>query len=434
LNREYLDDYSQREIEGIYKLRDNIKEGAFTVGTDKFPRNNRFIKIKEPVAVVVGTDTINWNSIWTQVPFSGSLLLLIHPCEKHVFEELFFKIEEIPRVIDFVKETGRLQIVLNSDPVRYEGLDYLDPIFKELNPPFYHMIPLEVFAKREDIAKSVVEFNQLASVNMYNIIKDTAGTFEMDSRILLQGIFDQLPFTYAYLKAWKYSYIEELQNLLIDDPITAYFTLSLIRDYIVDPKSDLRSTIHNSTFERVQMAQALPKEYRPRPFFPVEIGKFLVEKLTYAPRGLRACNQIIDNYEDYDLRKVQLSLNEAITKNNPDLVDSEAHNMSEILENVWNDTTIPNRIEGIRVGVPVSVAAIGSVAGAVTSGPAGALVGAAVGNFLTKIGIAVGQKTIEKLFDQKAGSLTEKIAKIGTENYQANIYDFKKRYKGVIKS
>lgn len=63
-----------------------------------------------------------------------------------------------------------------------------------------------------------------------------------------------------------------------------------------------------------------------------------------------------------------------------------------------------------------------------------ALVGAAAGNFLTKVGITVGKKTIEKLFDLKEVSLTEKIAEIGTESYQANIYDFKKRHKSLIKS
>ena len=42
------------------------------------------------------------------------------------------------------------------------------------------------------------------------------------------------------------------------------------------------------------------------------------------------------------------------------------------------------------------------------------------------------KKEVEKLFNVKGEQVTEKLAKLRTKSYQANIYDFKKKYKGKI--
>lgn len=76
-----------------------------------------------------------------------------------------------------------------------------------------------------------------------------------------------------------------------------------------------------------------------------------------------ACNELIDEYAAYDLQKVTESLNQAIVTNHPGIVNKSAKELSEILDNVWNDKTIPRRIEGIKIGIPPSIAAIGGVAG-----------------------------------------------------------------------
>jgi hypothetical protein len=57
MDKEYLEDYSQKESEEIKKLAERIKEGKFSFEKDRFPNNSRFKDIKEPVAVVVGIDT-----------------------------------------------------------------------------------------------------------------------------------------------------------------------------------------------------------------------------------------------------------------------------------------------------------------------------------------------------------------------------------------
>ena len=113
-------------------------------------------------------------------------------------------------------------------------------------------------------------------------------------------------------------------------------------------------------------------------------------------------------------------MNEAIVANNPDIVNKSAEELSEILDNVWNDKTIPRRIEGLKVGVPVSMAAIGGIVAG--------LPGAAGSGFLADLGIKVAEKTVEKFFGVKGEGLSERISKLRTKSYQANVYDFKKKY------
>jgi len=64
------------------------------------------------------------------------------------------------------------------------------------------------------------------------------------------------------------------------------------------------------------------------------------------------------HYDAYDLRKVQEALNEGIATNNPDILEKNAEELSEILDNIWNDKTLPRRIKGLEIGIPVSMAAM----------------------------------------------------------------------------
>ena len=110
LDREYLEDYDQKERAEFNKLEKAILENRFQFGKDRYPSNERFVRLQKPVALAVGTETIAWSTIWSQIPFSGSLVLLIPPCSKENFEKMFFKESEIPEIINFIKKEGRLQI------------------------------------------------------------------------------------------------------------------------------------------------------------------------------------------------------------------------------------------------------------------------------------------------------------------------------------
>jgi hypothetical protein len=100
-------------------------------------------------------------------------------------------------------------------------------------------------------------------------------------------------------------------------------------------------------------------------------------------------------------------------------MEKEIDAVSEILDNVWQDKSIPRTIKGLKIGVPLSIAVIGEIAGGNISG---------IGGLLAGLGFTVGNE----LFKASTGELNERIAKIFYRSNQANIYDFKKKYQSTI--
>ena len=427
MDREYLEDYEQKEKAEFGKLWKRIKEDKFSFGSDRYPPDERYVKLQKPVALAHPRVTTEYN-IWSQIPFCGSLILLVSPLSKDMFEETYFKTSKIPEIIDFIKDSGRLQVALNAKPTTYDGLDFLDPIFEELNPPFHVGLPLELYGSTKEIREYGVAFFTLAKFGFVQFIQELSEA--VDSRGFYT-LLDNFSKTYQFLKLGRYAIVEDIENLMVDDPIGAGDMLGICHSFIVSPTSDLRYDIKNDTFEQVRATRVLPTIYQPQEIrFPCEIGRFLLKKLTYAAQDMRACYDLFDHYDSYDLQKVQESLNAAIVTNHPDIVNKSAEELSEILDDVWNDKTIPKRIKNIKIGVPVSIAAIGGVVGALVGG----LAGVGTGGFLAELGFKVAERAVDKFFSIKGEGISEKLAKLRTKSYQANIYGFKKKYKDRIAS
>jgi len=408
MDKEYLEDYEQREKEEIEKFLKSVDKGTFSFERDRYPPNERFVKMQKPAALAAPPV----GSIWAQIPFCGSLFLILAPVTEQTFEELYFSVSEIPKVIDFIKETGRLQVCLAKMPKEYEKLDYLEPFLRELSPPVNYGLSPPFYSAEAEIQSAADTFHTLAKVRYFDAqrwqIPDCFFAREMDLS------------TYMVLKLGHYSVVHDIENLMIDDPLQAFILLGICQKFIVNPLVNARYDINNFRLDEIAQAKSLPANYRPRQAsFPCEIGRFLLKKLTLAPLGSDACKELIYHYHAYDLQKVQEAMNEGIVANHPDIVDKNAKELSEILDNIWNDKTIPRRVKGLQIGLPVSMAAIGSVA----AGPIGA-----AGGFLAGLGYEV----VSELLDFGIEGLPEKLAKLKTKNYQANIYDFKEKYKPVI--
>jgi len=417
MKREYLEDYRQREEAEFAKIERRIMEGKFSFEKDRYPPDERFIKLKYPVALP-SPEGLNINKIWAQLPFSGSLIFQLMPNSRIHFEKSYLEVSEIPRMIDFIKETGKIQVVLPTNPLHYEGLDFLDPFFQELKPPLLRGIPVSFFGSMREIRCANEAFNTLGKSRYFGFIRQQLGIEHSES--MYKAIIDKDRWIYILLKLGHYAVAKEIENLMIDDPRNAEALIIASKFFIIQPTCSLRSTTINFTANEIHYSQLLPHVYQPREVrFPCEIGSFLLEKLTYAPLGLDACKELMYHYDKYDLQKIQESLNEAIVTNHPDIVNENSKALSEIMDNVWNDKTIPRRVKCVQTGVPLSMAAIGSVA----AGPIGA-----AGGFLAGLGYSVA----DKLIDFQTEGLSEKLAKVKTKSYQANIYDFKEKYKHNI--
>ena len=415
MDREYLEDYEQREFCKVDEFRRGVLEGKFFFGKDRFPPDGRFVKIQKPVALT--TYFADVNELWSQVPFSGSLILPLPPRTRTYFEETLFKISEIPKIVDFIKETGKLQIALADIPTSYKGLDHFDLFFTELEPSVLEILPISLFGEEKEKRNAEIIFLTLAKMKYIDFLREVSQT--TDSR-WFDYILTKHIAAYTFLKLSRYTLAEDIENLLVDDPPMAFTLLGISRTLIVEPLCDQRFDLRNLSLKEIAAGKVLPLVYRPKNIrFPCEIGKFLMKKLTYAPVGLDACKELMYNYDSYDLQKIQASLNEAIVANDPDIVTKKAQDLSEVLDNVWSDKTIPRKIKCLKFGVPLSMAAIGSVA----AGPIGA-----AGGFLA----GLGYSAVDKFIDLETEGLSERIAKLKTKSYQANVYGFMKKYKHRI--
>lgn len=129
MKKDYLDNYEAKERSEFHRFAKMVKDGALEPDIECYPSKDRFFNIQKPIAVA-STDCMKNENIWAQVPFCGSLVLTLPSFPPKMFEEFFFKISDIPKILEFVKDTGKIQIALQNFPKCYEGLDYFDPFFR----------------------------------------------------------------------------------------------------------------------------------------------------------------------------------------------------------------------------------------------------------------------------------------------------------------
>lgn len=415
MNIKYLQEYEMHELSENNKLLQDIQDGRFCVGEDKYPADERFPKIQYPTPRIPFGRTSSLTALYPQIPFCGSLIVQIPPLPKQTFEAEFGTLSEIPKLVEFAKETGRLQFEINAPPTFYADLDFLDPIFTELKPPYACGIPSTVFFSEKEFNRVRQGFVSLGHLGFFNWLKQQPVVLRAGKDALVYTLVT-MEVTYAFLKLGKHAIAEEIENQLTDDYGKAFSLLTIARIFITDPIRDMRRDSCNFSLDDLQLREALSAGYQSSEIsFPYEIGKFLMTKLTYAPLSLDACKELIYHYDAYDLRKLQQSLNEAIVNTKPDVLKEKSDALSEILDNIWNDKSLERKVKSIQAGIPLSMAAIGNVA----AGPIGA-----AGGFLAGLGYTV----LDKAIDIGTSGLPERLAKMLSKSYQVNIFDFKKNY------
>ena len=409
MDKKYLEDYQEKENEQYKKyVIKKVKNQKFSTEKDKYPPKERFKNLQEPIAITTFNSQRN-GRFWAQVPFCGSLILLIPPISKHQFEKNYLKVEDISELINFVKKTGRIQIALTTPPTQYFGLDYLDPFFKELDPPVLINAPMSLFLSDKEMLHGETAFHTLAKHRYYPLHAKIRKRFSYQT---ISNKIRREHLIYSFLKKFNPLIAEEIENNMIDNPIKAFALFNVAQKFIVDPYTSLLSNQINLTYEDVSSKDMFQNQIELKEIkFPYEIGSFLMKKMTLAPLNSRACYDVIDHYEKYDLEKVQKSLNDAIIAKNPDLILKSSNDLSEILDNVWADKRIPNTIKVLKHGISLIIGIVG-------------LLIAAKEGLLPGLGLEVGSAVVEAL---GCGTI-EKIVRKGTIPYQANIYDFKKNY------
>lgn len=436
--KEFLEDYEAREKEEGKKFDKRLNEGKLSE-EDSFPPSERFIKSKHPFALYssnigsfrhyVGSCSPIEGSVWGVIPFYGSTVVkLVATKDKRTFDEEYkthigFTSTQIEEIISFIKETGRLQFVLSDVPTKYKNLDFLEPVFKEIKPPVGRRLTAAHLVGIKNFSRYNIEYETLAGFGLTRIIvegiKEICGSIRMDS--IERYTYDQTYLdTYIIVKHFIGEEIgEELGTLMILNPEEAENILSAVARLVTIPLCDhLKSIPTYGIEELVDSYESLERINTAVPTFrqviPYDIGKFFLRKMVHYPETLDGCMEIIQKYDDYELYTVLAALNEGVKKKKIDIANEKRNNLSETLDNIWEDTNEINfKSAGINIGVSASFGLIGELASELSGS-----------GILAMLGFQVA----DKIAGLKMDSISEKIAKFISPNYLITMYDFKKRH------
>ena len=231
---EYLQDYEARELEEINKFIKRLDEGKVPPN-ESYPPKERFVKLKEPVA----NPFVN---IWGVVPLYGSSIAKLIPRgNREDFDKfhtnLGFTSGKLDEMIDLVKETGRIQFMTTSGPTSYKNLEFLEPLFNELNPPTLAVDTTSIIGHEMD-KKYNIEFYTLAEHGFNQYIETFSKKFGYNYPNYVQVKLSNFADRYAILKGLGYGELaDEIGTLMLIDPLEAHTYFSSLGILLTSQKS-----------------------------------------------------------------------------------------------------------------------------------------------------------------------------------------------------
>jgi hypothetical protein len=412
MNREFLCDYEKDEIARQDQHNEKVSKGQ--IEPTGYPDNTRFTKTNNPL-VICDTNIYRYygQKIWSQIPLAGTLVIPLNPSTKSTFlAELDAK--DIDRMIDLAKETGHVQFVLSSKPTRYEGLDYLQPVFEEMRPPVV-TTPWNLLGSDEDYDRWVNEFNQIAVASYDDYLKNRVKKIR-ESKQYLKSAKDYQASVYAKINWLKMDdAVEDVKKYIKAAP---GYVLSLL-DYFGFLTENIFNPIPlncNYSLETLKSYTSNIKAQSGAKFqAPVEIGAYVMSKITKNPQDYYGCVDVIEQYDQNDLYNILESFDTGLKRRKKDQVLDNAKQLETLLDNIWKDASnVKQRQKAASWSVSGASITIG-IAGSIF--PEEPIIG-----LLTSLGLP----TLGKLSDIIIRS--KKVTKLINPDHIYNIYDFKEKH------
>jgi hypothetical protein len=418
MDKEFLTDYEAREIREIKRFTQDLREGRIKHG-DRYPQRYRF-RLNEPY-----TKAIDGEEIWSQIPLYGTTIISLKPTSKEIFEKVHgFDIGDVDRLIDIVKQTGRIQFALDEHPTRYINLDFLESLFRELMPPELIHIPLDCILDDEEIQKSYSETNDLLDnpqslnfIKRYTKKKYGKSTVFFKNEVKRGLIHDLIRLRLLGYEDLVEDFIGWIATVDVMDYI---FLLQMLHDaflFSYDPLKGVKS-VKRPDINRLHKRFSIRSSTHRETEFPHEVGMFLNDKLNLIlPKDQEGAIKLSDTYDLHDLRKVMKALNEAVEKQKVDTIKEKSKEISLIFENVWREADkLKRKVNIYSNGISLGIGIVGAAATLPIAG---------VGGLLAGLGFKVADKILARSYE----SVSEKIMKIVAQSHILHIYDFKKKYK-----
>jgi hypothetical protein len=380
---------------------------------------SRFYRPRQPIASKALSATL-----WAQVPIFGTVVVPILPVRESDFLEIHgFETRDIARLVDFCKDTGRVQFVLGANPTNYVGYDYLDPILEELKPPFYNTSPVEQYADLSQLQAWATEFDTAGAITFWPMLQDVLGEQGFDvfySRLR----FQQLRNAYLYLNALGYKAVSQrVLDTIVTDPGEAHKILYFYKQFLINPLTDPLKTIPCFSLGYLRLMREVDSEFAvntEKVLFPSEVGAFLMKQITLVPESFEACRDVIVRFQQQDIIGIVHALGKAVAASDFEVAMARASDLNKILGDIWNESRhYEQRIKGITYGVDLIIGAAGFGLGQIAGGIPGGLMG-----LLAFLGFKVLDDSKVKLSERLGSQIAAKVSPV----YTPAIFDFQKKY------
>lgn len=343
MDNKFLKEYFDKELElGQEYFRNHSP-------SEPTPPLTRFPKLKKPYTyAVIGKEA----PLWPQMLCTGTLIVPLIPQrdEKQFNDTYGFSSEEIPELIQFSKETGRIQFLLEVSPTEFQNLPFLEPIFQELNPPMLlNLKRLDPSKKRDEAFDEICTIVDIFDSAYYTIWSEypcpnASSQYQFNKRLFTDA--------YADLRDLGFDEIadEIISNILID-PYHATAILDVSEAFITGPILDPLQAQMSVNYERAVLAKKLLEtnfDVNQSNIFPSEIGAFLLKKKSFNPKNFEDAQLALDIYSENQFYQVYNAFNDAIASKNYSILDSKIQNINEIFTQIWDES---NRIDRWRESI-----------------------------------------------------------------------------------
>ncbi len=253
------------------------------------PINSRLTNLSHPIFHLEQKT----NSIWSQIAFSGTVLFPLFPFSSDKFKQLWNIDErEIPRLVEFARETKKIQFLLMDNPTEFIEFDYLEPIFQELAPPMYYDLSKFDHNKFDNLRRiHEEEFETLIEISpkWLSVINKPQGKNAIKSDLS----------TYTWLRYYGFNDIADnfIDNFLLE-PEFAHLYINLALRLIIGPiREPLQANrIFNIDTLNKASNMGLISDMSINDISFYEVGTYLMRKCTYYPESLEACKNLISLY------------------------------------------------------------------------------------------------------------------------------------------
>lgn len=356
MKKGYLKKYRKRELE--------LTESLLESFNPKRPKVLHFFpEFKDSINGPYGNSLDPVIKVPSLLPFYENLVVGLSPFkDEYSFEKNYGL--NIKNVIDLV-ENDRISVVLNGYPEDYIGLDYLAPIFNEIEPPtiirfrngFDLGLSNDKFKKYLDKGKDLFFKKISKSISKSSYLNETKDSIDKIERGAVAG--------YIELKIIKAkNAITQIEKMAKKHPFQAATLInSIFRPFYVDAiygsLGGQHALLKDNKYEKYISKSEIDKIW----FYPEEIGKSLIDKLDINyPENYEVFKDADVEYKDF--RKALKALESEVAKVTSKRLISE----KEAIEKTWkkiNDVTKKEKyfkkaIQSIGVLGPASVAMVDS--------------------------------------------------------------------------